>query len=290
MHKIKINGLTLYGYHGVNPQEKEKGQPFVFDITITPQPQDFRGRDKLEKTINYSQVIELVKQISGSHKFDLLESLAQQAAQSIMDNFSQAQAVKVAVSKTQPPIQEDLNSVQVVYKCRRQPKTSQVFLSLGSNQGDMLGCLRQAIEKLKAHPGVKVDTLSSIYKTQPMYEPGQPDFLNMAAGLLVDSTIGPFEFLGFIKGIEYGLGRGHKSSRYGPRPIDIDIIYWEGVRISSDFLTIPHPGYSQRNFVLVPLMEISPYFKVGQKKIAQYIKEQKFSEKVVKAEDLKLGL
>ncbi|MDZ7837768.1 MAG: dihydroneopterin aldolase [Actinomycetota bacterium] len=69
MYRIAVNGLKLYGFHGVNPEEKTEGQPFVYDITIITPTQDFIGNDSIENTINYSQVIEVVKKVNDSQKF-----------------------------------------------------------------------------------------------------------------------------------------------------------------------------------------------------------------------------
>ncbi|MDZ7837766.1 MAG: 2-amino-4-hydroxy-6-hydroxymethyldihydropteridine diphosphokinase [Actinomycetota bacterium] len=129
------------------------------------------------------------------------------------------------------------------------------MLSLGSNMGDSLQLMKQAVELISLYPGLKISKLSSVYRTQPMYEQDQKDFLNMAAEVLVQKGVDPFEFLGFLKGVEFKLGRREKKSRYGPRPIDIDIVWWDNVEINSPFLTLPHPGLKERNFVLVPLME-----------------------------------
>ncbi|MCG9479601.1 MAG: 2-amino-4-hydroxy-6-hydroxymethyldihydropteridine diphosphokinase [Actinomycetia bacterium] len=290
MHRIAINGLKLYGFHGVNPEEKTEGQPFVYDITIITPAQDFIGNDSIENTINYSQVIEVVKKINDSQKFDLLETLSQVVAHKIMDRFSRAEEVRVSVKKTQPPIAEDMDSVGVEYRVKRDAGTCRVMLSLGSNMGDSLRLMKQAVELISLYPGLKINKLSSVYRTQPMYERDQKDFLNMTAEVLVQKGVDPFEFLGFLKGVEFKLGRKEKKSRYGPRSIDIDIVWWDNVEINSPFLTLPHPGLKQRNFVLVPLMEIKPDFKIEGKPVGSYLEEKKFEEKVTRIENAKITL
>jgi GTP cyclohydrolase-4 len=128
-----------------------------------------------------------------------------------------------------------------------------VYLGLGSNLGDRQANLVEGIQRLRAQ--VDVSRLSSVYETEPAYVTDQPRFLNMA--LKGATPLEPQALLALLKRIEQGMGRREKR-RYGPRPIDIDILFCDDQVIRSESLTVPHPLLAERSFVLVPLNEIAP--------------------------------
>ena len=130
-----------------------------------------------------------------------------------------------------------------------------VYLSLGSNVGTRLVNVRSAVSALRAEPGVNVLRESRVYETEPVGDARQDLFLNMAVA--VETMLGPLEFLDRIQAIEKQVGRV-PARRWGPRVIDIDIVLWDDLVIDSDRLTIPHPEFRARAFVLAPLSEIAP--------------------------------
>ncbi len=127
-----------------------------------------------------------------------------------------------------------------------------VYLGLGSNQGDREQNLARALDLL-AHR-VKIEKVSSLYDTDPLGSPDQPPFLN--AVCRGQTALGPEELLGLAKRIETSLGR-RPGPRHGPRPVDIDILFYGDLVIKLPHLVIPHPGVAERAFVLVPLAEIA---------------------------------
>lgn len=130
-----------------------------------------------------------------------------------------------------------------------------VLLSLGSNVGDREANLVAALEGIHALKTCAVVRLSHCYETKPVGEVEQPDFLNMAAE--IETAYEPLELLDAVKGIEREVGRV-PTKRWGPRVIDIDIILWKDRVVSEPELSIPHPEYRHRTFVLAPLAEIAP--------------------------------
>src|SRR6266849_3176612 len=130
--------------------------------------------------------------------------------------------------------------------------THTVFLALGSNQGDRRGNLAAALQRLREV--MEITTISSIYETEPVGYLDQPRFLNIVCR--GKTTLSPQELLKYAKDIEVAIGR-QPSFRNGPRPIDIDILFYDDLRIAQDDLTIPHPRFAERAFVLVPLAEIA---------------------------------
>ena len=130
-----------------------------------------------------------------------------------------------------------------------------IYLGLGSNVGDRLSFLTQAISRL-ANEGI-VSKISSVYETPPWGNEDQPVFLN--ACVQFQTKLEPESLLNKLKQIENELGRKGRE-RWGPREIDIDILFYGSEQINSQRLTIPHPLLHERAFVLVSLAEIAPDF------------------------------
>ncbi len=133
------------------------------------------------------------------------------------------------------------------------PKQHAVALSLGSNVGDRLAYLRKAKEALR--PYIKIEACSPAYETVSSYAGDQPLFLN--AALCGTTAFDPKGLLYTIKDIEIELGR-LPTFHYGPRVIDIDILFFDDVVMQSPHLTIPHMLMAERSFVLKPLSDICP--------------------------------
>jgi 2-amino-4-hydroxy-6-hydroxymethyldihydropteridine diphosphokinase len=126
-----------------------------------------------------------------------------------------------------------------------------VVLGLGSNLGDRAGNLRRAVIYLQRE-GLRVTARSSIWETAPVPS-GQPAFLN--AAIRGDIELAPDALLGLVKRCERDLGRV-PTYRWGPRVIDIDVLFYDDLRVETATLAIPHPGIGERAFVLAPLAEI----------------------------------
>ena len=126
-----------------------------------------------------------------------------------------------------------------------------IYLSLGSNIGDRTDNLTKAIVELSKK--MKIVKLSSIYETEPLLFENQNSFLNMI--LEVDYKGSPDQLLESIKIIENDMGR-ESTFRYGPRLIDIDIIFFNNYEVNQDNLTIPHYDWKNRLFVIEPLYEV----------------------------------
>src|SRR5437868_10675194 len=131
--------------------------------------------------------------------------------------------------------------------------THSVYLALGSNMGDRRGSLAAALQRLLEV--VEISVISSIYETEPVGYLDQPRFFNIVC--YGKTTLSAQEFLKHTKDIEVAIGR-QPTFRNGPRPIDIDIIFYDDLHIIQDDLIVPHERMSERAFVLAPLAEIAP--------------------------------
>ena len=128
-----------------------------------------------------------------------------------------------------------------------------VYLGLGSNLGDRQANLAESLQSLRAH--VRIERVSPVYETEPQLVTDQPRFLN----LVVKGTtaLEPAKLLAAAKRIESRMGR-RAGDRFGPRPIDIDILFYDDCIVHTEALEVPHPRIPERGFVLVPLSDIAP--------------------------------
>jgi 2-amino-4-hydroxy-6-hydroxymethyldihydropteridine diphosphokinase len=129
------------------------------------------------------------------------------------------------------------------------------YVAIGSNLDHPQTRVLEALERLAALPATRSMLRSRLYETRPMGPQDQPYFVNAAAGLLTQLTAR--ELLALLLGIESAMGR-NRQERWGPRVIDLDLIWMLGEPIDEPGLTVPHPGVSTRNFVLYPLADIAP--------------------------------
>jgi 2-amino-4-hydroxy-6-hydroxymethyldihydropteridine diphosphokinase len=134
-------------------------------------------------------------------------------------------------------------------------KLMRVLLGLGANIGGRAEQLREALVRLRNSAGIRVGGVSGVYESEPAGVKDQPPFLNMAVEIWTEMT--PLELLNAVKSLEARMGR-EKSQRWGPRRIDIDLILAEDRVLDSERLTLPHPAFRGRAFVLAPLAEIAP--------------------------------
>lgn len=129
------------------------------------------------------------------------------------------------------------------------------FISLGSNMGNRLSLLEEALTNLQKKYPIEVVNVSSIYETEPVGYENQDVFLNMVAQIRTSLT--PGELLDACLQIEKFLGR-KREIRWGPRTIDLDILLYNDQNMITERLVIPHPRMHKRSFVMIPLIEICP--------------------------------
>ena len=130
------------------------------------------------------------------------------------------------------------------------------YIGVGSNVGDRKHFCRRAVAALDGHPGIEVEAVSGLYETAPLGGPPQRSFINLV--VQVSTTLDARSLLTACQSIEQRLGREPSDIRWGPRVVDLDILLYNDEKISDPDLEIPHPLITQRRFVLVPLVEISP--------------------------------
>ena len=145
----------------------------------------------------------------------------------------------------------------------------EVGLSLGSNIGDKAANIFRAMQLLAADGQIRVRTLSQLYRTAPWGPVAQDFFANACA--LVTTHLPPLELLAHAKAVEAAMGR-EETERWGPRLIDIDLLFYGDLTLHDQRLALPHPEMFNRAFVLVPLAAIAPHMQIGGRSVAQAAK------------------
>ena len=132
---------------------------------------------------------------------------------------------------------------------------SRAYLALGSNLGDRVAYLQQAVDALAACPAVHVAAVSRVYETAPVGGPRQDAYLN--AVVAIDTGLDPHALLALAQTIEQDAQRV-RAERWGPRTLDVDLLLYDDVRLGEPDLTLPHPRMRERGFVLAPRRDVAP--------------------------------
>ncbi|MFW6280964.1 MAG: 2-amino-4-hydroxy-6-hydroxymethyldihydropteridine diphosphokinase [Halanaerobium sp.] len=155
---------------------------------------------------------------------------------------------------------------------------NKAYLGLGSNIEPRLEFLKTAAQKINQNSQIKIKKESSVYLTKPYGYLEQEDFLN--AVLLIETSLKPKKLLDTLLNVEKEMGRERKIE-WGPRKIDIDILFYDNIDYQSSDLIIPHPEIEKRAFVLIPLLEISEKeLSLKGKKLTYWLEQLDYEEKV----------
>ena len=251
---IKITNLEIYAYHGVLEEEKQKGQVFFVNLKLYVPMRKAGLSDNLADAVNYDEVCTVVVNEFTKEVYDLIERAAEKTVEALLKQFPMLEAVEMELRKPDAPITCKPEDVSVnIYR-----EWHKVYVAIGSNHENALGYLEEACKHIQESPYVKNFKQSSILQTKPYGPVEQPDFQN---GCVVFETyMEPEELLAFLNQIEAELKR-ERVLRWGPRTIDLDIIFYDDLVYNSDVLTIPHIDMQNRMFVIEPLFELCPYFR-----------------------------
>lgn len=150
----------------------------------------------------------------------------------------------------------------------------EVGLSLGSNQGNRLQYLREATKEIKDIPGIELVAASPVYETEPVgVKPQYRDMAYLNAVLVIQTQLTMQDLSDRIHAVEEKLGRVREDDRFAPRTIDIDILYAGETVCKEDALTLPHPRWAERRFVLQPLADLRPNLHIpgSQQSVAEHL-------------------
>lgn len=252
--EIRVRGLKIYASHGVLLKEKEEGQFFFLNITFRLDTHIAGMRDDLLETINYAEACDFAAEEFTKCSYDLIETAAEKLARALLIKYPMCHEVEVEVNKPNAPIEEEFENVSVDIT----RGWHVAYIAVGSNLGDSYELIEAAKTSLTFRDEVELIKESSLISTKPYGVIDQPDFVN---GLWKIKTVyEPYELLDELNEIEARLGR-QRLVHWGPRTIDLDIIYYDDLMIDTKRLTIPHVDMANRTFVLEPLNEVDPYVR-----------------------------
>ena len=252
MDIIRIDNLEVYAYHGVYDEEKEKGQYFYVNAELYTNTRKAGMNDDLDASTNYGTVCDFIHDFMTKHTYDLIETVAEQLAQALLLEFKLVKSVLLEIRKPHAPIEKEFESVSVEIE----RGWHEAFVAFGSNLGDKEKFIDEAIEALSNLPQINIVAISDKIVTEPYGNVEQDVFLN---GVMKIETLLPAdELLQILQKVEEHAGRERKI-HWGPRTLDLDIIFYDDDIISEDDLIVPHPDMKNRDFGLKPLMQIAPY-------------------------------
>ena len=250
--RIELRGLRLSGHHGALPGEQDEAQPFELDLDVETDLVAAGASDDLADTVDYGQLVRRAAAVVAGERWRLLERIGARVAEEVLAADERIAAVTVVVRKLRPPV-PDLASAGVRVTRRRgeQPARRRAFLGLGANLGDRGEALRRAVAALP-----DVVAVSPLYETEPVGGPAdQPRYLNAVVQLATARS--PRDLLELARRLEADAGRV-RAEHQGPRTLDVDVLWIDGVAVDEPDLVVPHPRMFERRFVLAPLADLAP--------------------------------
>jgi dihydroneopterin aldolase / 2-amino-4-hydroxy-6-hydroxymethyldihydropteridine diphosphokinase len=269
LDRIRIKDFEIYGYHGVNIQEKEMGQRFIVSIDVFMDLRKAGKSDSILETVNYAQLCYDVENEFKRKKLDLIETAAENVASYVLKNYELVERIIVEIKKPWAPIGKPLDYASV--QIERSWHTA--YIAVGSNMGDKQKNINDAIDIINNDSECRVTKVSNMYETKPVGFVEQDDFLNGAFEIRTLFT--PHELMDKLFETEKVLKR-ERVIHWGPRTIDLDIIFYDSLISCDDKVILPHPRMQERLFVLKPLCDIAPYFMhpILKKRVIDLYEEQ----------------
>lgn len=266
--QIRIENLKVFAHHGVYPEETENGQNFYINAVLYTDTGNAGATDNLELSTNYGEVCLFMDNWMRENTCLLIERVAEQLARAVLLQFPLVAGIELEIRKPEAPIPLPFASVSVKITRGRH----RAFVAIGSNMGDSVKYVKDAVAALAAHPYITVRRQAPWIVTKPYGGVEQEDFVNGAVE--IETICEPEELLELLHDIENAAGRV-RTVHWGPRTLDLDILFYDDLIYESDTLVIPHPDLTNRDFVLRPMNAIAPYFRhpASGKQMRELLKE-----------------
>lgn len=267
---IKITNLKVFAHHGVFAEETRDGQDFYVNAKLYLNCRKAGQTDCLSDSLNYGEVSHFITDFLQKNTYKLIESAAEQLAEAMLLSMPVLQGVEIELCKPHAPIGLPFENVSITIE----RSWHQVYLAVGSNLGDKNAYIENGIEELKQEKKIKEVKVSELLVTKPYGGVEQDDFVNGAIALKTLFT--PQELLDKLHEIEQHANR-KRIIRWGPRTLDLDIIFYDKIVSEDENLIIPHIDMQNRDFVLKPLAELCPNYRhpVLLKTVSQLLGELK---------------
>lgn len=253
MDQIRIRNLKIFAHHGVYEQEKEQGQNFIVNAVLYVDMEKAGRSDDIADAVDYGAVCLFIDNYMRENRFDLLEAVVEHVTRELLFEFPAVHRVEMEIEKPDAPIPLRFDSVSV--KVTR--GWHRVFIALGSNMGNRLKYLERAVANLQEDSYFKEIKVSDYIETAPYGGVEQEDFLN---GVLEAETL--YSPAGLLERLqrEEQLAERKREVHWGPRTLDLDILFYDDLVLAGENLSVPHPDMKNRRFVLEPLATLAPAF------------------------------
>lgn len=252
--EIRIKELQIFAHHGVYDFETENGQYFYVNVILYTDTKKAGKTDELSDSTNYGEVCQFLTDFLTENTYKLLEAAVEHAAAELLHRFPLIRGVELELRKPEAPIPLPFESVSVCI--RRFWHTA--YVALGSNMGDKKKYLDDALAQLQKNEDIRLMKTASYIETEPYGGVEQDSFLNSMC--CIETLLSPEDLLEELHRIEQ-LAERKREIHWGPRTLDLDIIYYDDLVMASEDLIIPHVDMTNRTFVLEPLCEIAPYLR-----------------------------
>lgn len=253
MDNVSIVDLEIFAHHGVFDFEKENGQTFFVSCECALSTRAAGEADQLDLALDYGSLAHRLTELFTSQSFDLIEAAAEYCTRALLHEFPLIHALTLTIKKPSAPVNLPLAYPMVrIHRCW-QP----AILALGSNIAPRHAHLDAALAAFETDPDIRVRKIAPWIETDPVGYEDQGPFINGA--VMIETLLTPEALLDRIHEIEAAEGR-ERLIHWGPRTLDIDIIYYADLLLATDNLTIPHPLCLTRDFVMQPLTTIAPYW------------------------------
>ena len=249
MDKIYLKNVEIFANHGVFKEEKTLGQKFILDLELTLSLEESGRTGDLARSVHYGELCHGIEKEFVKESYDLIETAAQKVAEFTLYNYPLVKEVKVTLKKPWAPIGRHLDYAAV----QIERGWHEAYLSIGSNIGNKEENLHRAIELINSYKEIEVEKVSSFLVTEPWGYLDQEKFVN--AALKLKTILSPQELMKVLLDIEQEMKR-ERIIKWGPRIIDLDIIFYDNLVLEDELVTGPHPRMEEREFVLKPLSEI----------------------------------
>lgn len=253
MDKIHIKDLEIIGFHGAIPEEKVLGQKFVLSFELDVDLRQAGKNDDLTKTVHYGELAQKVEEEFTKTSYDLIEKAAEEICEFVLLNYPLVKKVKLLLKKPWAPTRKHVEYVAVEIE----RKWNKVYIAAGSNLGDKEETLKEAIYIIDKRKDCVVTKVSNFYTTDPVGYEDQDQFVNCVFEINTLQT--PRELMDTLLEVEKDFKR-ERIIRWGPRTLDLDIIFYNDIISYDEHILIPHPRAHERQFVMKPMCDINPYY------------------------------
>ncbi len=253
MDFVEIKDLIVFAHHGVFQQEKELGQKFVVSVRLYLDMESAVRNDDVHKSVHYGEAALEITKFLQAENYNLIETAAGRLAEFLLMSYPTVKKVQIRLAKPWAPVGLPLNEVAINLSRGWKP----ALVALGSNMGDRAAHIESALTAMDENQAIRLLASSELTETAPYGVTDQDDFLNGA--IYIETILSPHALLAFLQQLENESGR-ERTRHWGPRTLDLDLIYYSDHILHSDKLTLPHPEMQKRDFVLEPICEITPNY------------------------------